>query len=58
MADMDNNNMQDPTSPWAADAITLHNLWSELLAAGLPDYHSLYLTGVFLRAMVAAGKPS
>jgi hypothetical protein len=51
-------NLEDPTSPWAADAITIHNLWVELLGAGFPEYHATYLAGVFLRAMVQAGKPS
>ena len=55
---MDNDNLQDPTSPWTSDAITLHNLWTELMAAGFPEYHATYLTGVFMRAMALAGKPS
>jgi len=55
---MDNNNPQDPTSPWAADAITIHNLWMELQNAGFPNYHATYLAGVFIRAMVSQANPS
>lgn len=62
LLDMDEENeeenIQDPTSPWASDAITIHNLWEELVNAGFPEYHATYLAGVFLRAMVQAGKPS
>jgi hypothetical protein len=55
---MDNDNVQDPTSPWASDAITIHNLWVELIGAGFPEYHATYLAGVFIRAMVSQAKPS
>jgi hypothetical protein len=54
----DNEELHDPTSPWSADAITLHNFWIELQAAGFSEHHATYLSGVFLRALVQSGKPS